>query len=158
MTMSSWRETDYSNNPILRHAKRLAMDIDIKGVNFDVIKGPDVVKWDDLVQAFVNAADDVIDEYVRNQREKAAHIDAHDQAAEAPTDSSRISDKNPPIMIVRFLNGTDFQISFRNPLLTDYGWNLRRINGVEMLVVGHGVPRKMFPLCSVHSIELVEDN
>lgn len=109
-----------------------------------------------IADEFRSAMAVAVDEYVRDHARHVDDEDTSERSSQSPEDRSETPHQNRMIMRVHFLNGNDFMFNFPNADIKG-GWTFRNIRGVDMLIVGHGVPRKMFPLCNIHSIELLED-
>jgi hypothetical protein len=166
MTMANdvptWRTRDYGFSPVLKNAQILAQVLEREGLTVTerrtdpTIKG--VIGWGELVQAFADAGDAMVDEHVRNQREKAAYIDAHASESQAPEEAQetphRISAQS---IIVHFNDGSERIMHTHHPIIQQGGWKMRNINGVPFFILGHGIPRQMIPLCNVKSIDLSEE-
>jgi hypothetical protein len=54
-------------------------------------------------------------------------------------------------------DGTDMTIPFSHPI-AQRGWKVRKLNGVDVLVIGHGVPRRTIPLCNVNFFDLLTED
>jgi hypothetical protein len=113
------------------------------------------VTYDDLVQAFADAAESAVDEFIRNQREKAEYIDVHEGPSDDPEEQSETPDRiSAQSIIIRFMNGTEEVIHTHHPMVENGGWTFRNLSGVPYLVIGHGVPRRQYPACNIAFIEL----
>jgi hypothetical protein len=128
---------------------------------------------DALRDEFACAMDAAVDEHVRNQREKAAYIDAHEGASESPEagdmrdassdyssgpeDKPKDERRSAQSLLVHFNDGTERVMHMHHPIIQQGGWHPSVINGVPFLVLGHGIPRQMIPLCNVKSIDLTDE-
>lgn len=118
-------------------------------------QGPRTVS--SLTDEFRAAMDAAVDQFIQNQDEQAMQGDTRDAESQSPREA-----QGQPhhicarYMIIAFFDGSDFQIDFQNPIAAR-GWSIRNIQGVDMLVIGHGVPRKMFPLKNIRYFDLIPE-
>jgi hypothetical protein len=110
---------------------------------------------DALTEEFRAAMEAAVDEFIRHQDEHAMQGDARDELSDSPEEAHetphRISAQS---IIVRFMNGAEEIIHTHHPMVAEGGWTFRNLNGVPYLVIGHGIPRRQFPLCNIAFIEL----
>lgn len=154
----TWRSRAWDYGTVSDHAQRFAMRLEKAGLEVrSTESGEPRLSWPEVVQAFADAAEDAVDQHVRHQREKAAHMNAHASTSEAPKEvQGQPHHICARFMIIGFFDGTDFRIDF-NSEVGSKGWSVRNIRGVDMLIVGHGVPRKMFPLRNVRYFDLIPE-
>lgn len=155
MSEAAWISAEWDKGTPVWHAQKLAREILAHGVYLDAPSGSSSVRYADVVQAFADAADDAITQHALRQKEKAAHIDAHEGRSQVPTDSPETAHRvSARSMRAHFFDGSDFWVPMSHPIVQKGGWKVRNINGVNMLIIGHGVPRKMIPLCNVKYFDL----
>lgn len=156
---NTWRSMPVNPGSVTHHAHRFATRLEKTGLQvLSQETGDFRLSWPEVVQAFADCAEDAVDEHVRRQREKAAHIDAHAINAEAPEEAQGQPHRNSArSIIVHFNDGSERIIHTHHPIIQNGGWKMRNINGVPFFILGHGIPRQMIPLCNVKSIDLSEE-
>lgn len=116
------------------------------------------ITFRNLTQLFSDVGDAVIDQHIRNQREKAEYMNAHEGETSSPEEAHETPHRNSAqSLIINFLDGRQEIIHTHHPVVEQGGWTFRTLNGVPYLVIGHGVPRRQFPLCNILSFDLSED-
>jgi len=86
-----------------------------------------------------------------------ASRDASSESSEHPEERSRDERRSAQSLIVHFNDGSERIIHTHHPIIAEGGWTARKINGVEFLILGHGIPRQMIPLCNVKSFDISEE-
>lgn len=111
-----------------------------------------------LTDEFRAAMEAAVDQFIDERDEQAMRGDARDESSEAPEDTQGQPNRHPAqSIIVHFNDGSERIIHTHHPMVSEGGWVPRMINGVPFLIIGHGVPRQMYPLHSVKSIDLSEE-
>jgi hypothetical protein len=108
-----------------------------------------------IADEFRGAMAVAVDEFIRDHSGQAMQGDTHastsESLEEAQGQPDRISARS---IIVRFMNGSEEVIHTHHPMVEQHGWTFRHLNGVPYLVIGHGIPRRHYPLCNIAFIEL----
>lgn len=159
MSDDKWQFTPYREGTPAWFAQKIGRQMYENGVNLNMgANATGVVTWPDLVQAFADASDAAVDQHIRDQREKAEYMNAHEGHTSNPQEAQETPHRNSAQSIrVIFNDGTERVIHTHHPIVQQGGWKMRNINGVPFFIIGHGVPRQMIPLCNVKSIDLSEE-
>lgn len=95
---------------------------------------------------------------VANQANEYAIASNEAQATNQSAPSApQASHKCAHSMLLAMHDGTDMVIPFSHKL-AQRGWKVRKMNGVDVLVIGHGVPRRTIPLCNVKFFDLLTED
>lgn len=156
---NTWRSQVWGYGTVSDHAQRFAMRLEKAGLEVrSTESGEPRLSWPEVVQAFADAAEDAVDQHVRHQREKAEYSNAHEGPSEAPEEQSETPHRNiARSLIIRFVNGAEEITHMHHPMIQQHGWAFRSLNGIPYLVIGHGVPRRQYPLCNIAFIELSQE-
>lgn len=159
MANDYWRYTTFPEGSVSSHAQRFAILLEQRKLDLSAEEERhNITRWADVVQAFSDAADDAVDQHVRNQREKAEYINAHASNSEQPEEAQGTPHRNSAqSIIVHFNDGSERIIHTHHHIIERGGWTTRMLNGVPFLILGHGIPRQMIPLHNVKSIDLSEE-
>jgi hypothetical protein len=127
---------------------------------------------DALRDEFAAAMEAAVDQHIRWQREKAEYInksegmsespeavdmrDASSDYSSGPEELPRDERREARSLLVTYLGGEEFMMHTHHPVIQGGGWTFRALNGIPYLVIGHGIPRKMIPLCNVKYFDLVD--
>jgi hypothetical protein len=90
-------------------------------------------------------------------RSIAAMNASSEQISESPSDPQAPSRKPVRIMLIHFMNGAHLEIEMEK-IHHAGGWHFSIVNGVESLVVGHGLPRSHYPVSNIKAIDLLTED
>lgn len=95
---------------------------------------------------------------VANQtNERAAAMNEAQATNQSAPSAPQASHKCAHAIRLAMHDGTDLTILFSNPI-AQAGWKLRKMNGVDVMVIGHGVPRRTIPLINVKFFDLLTED
>jgi hypothetical protein len=138
------KESDFPIESSYHWAQRLMAQLDAGPRSLEAIA--------DEVRGAMAAA---VDEFIRDHSGRAMQGDTHASTSESPEEAQGQPDRiSARSIIVRFMNGSEEVIHTHHPMVEQHGWTFRYLNGVPYLVIGHGVPRRHYPLCNIAFIEL----